>query len=108
MVLHHDDTRPVTAALNSVRMRTRGTATLKFRVGDAYGDKADLTLIVATTTGKVKARVKLGVRTINVADSARWKPVRFAAGKYTWWVTAKDLAGNTQSKAVKKTLVLTR
>ena len=37
VVLHHDDTRPTTAALNSVKMRTRNTAKLKFRVSDAYG-----------------------------------------------------------------------
>ena len=108
VVLHHDDTQPTTAALNSVKMRTRSTANLKFRVTDAYGDKATLTLIVATTTGKVKARVKLGARAINVADSVKWKPVRLAPGKYTWWVTATDLAGNTQSSIVKKAMVLTR
>ena len=57
VVLHHDDTRPTTAALNTITMRTRDTAKLKFRVTDAYGGSAKLTLVVATTKGKVKARV---------------------------------------------------
>ncbi len=108
VVLHHDDTRPTTAALNSVKMRTRSTAKLKFRVTDAYGDRASLTLIVATAKGKVKARVKLGVRAINVGGSARWRPAGFSPGKYVWWVTATDLAGNAQSRIIKKALVLTR
>jgi hypothetical protein len=109
VTLQHDDTRPTTAALNAVKMRKTKTATLKFRVADAYGDKATLTLIVATSAGKVKAKVKLGVRTINIADSAKWKPARnVAAGKYTWWVTATDQAGNAQSTIVKKSLVLTK
>ena len=108
VVLHHDDTRPTTAALNSVKMRKRSTAKLKFRVTDAYGDSAKLTLVVATRSGRVKARVKLGVRAINVTDATKWRPSRLAAGKYAWWVTATDLAGNTQSKIVKKALVLTR
>ena len=108
VVLHHDDTRPTTAALNSIRMRTRNTAKLKFRVGDAYGDSAKLTLVVATTKGKVKARVKLGTRAINVTDATKWRPSGFAPGKYTWWVTATDMAGNTQSGIVKKAIVLTR
>jgi hypothetical protein len=108
VVLHHDSTRPQTAALNNISMRTRNTARLKFRVTDAYGDRAKLTLIVATTKGKVKARVKLGVRPINIADGVKWDPVGFSPGRYTWWVTATDLAGNTQSKVVKKAMVLTR
>ena len=108
VVLHHDDTRPTTAALNSVKMRKRNTARLKFHVSDAYGDSAKLTLIVATRSGRVKARVKLGVRAINVTDATKWRPSGLAAGKYTWWVTATDLAGNTQSGVVKKALVLTR
>jgi hypothetical protein len=109
VALHHDDTQPTTAALNAVKMRKTKTATLKFRVADAYGDKATLTLIVATSAGKVKARAKLGVRAINIADSAKWKPARsMAAGKYAWWVTATDQAGNTQSTIVKKSLVLTK
>ena len=108
VVLHHDDTRPTTAALNSVKMRTRNTAKLKFRVTDAYGHSAKLTLVVATKKGKVKARVKLGVRAINITDTTKWRPSRLAAGKYTWWVTATDLAGNTQSSIAKKALVLTR
>ena len=108
VVLHHDDTRPATAALNSVTMRVRATAKLKFRVTDSYGTKATLTLVIATRAGQTKARVRLGVRAINTADSVRWKPNRLPAGKYMWWVTATDLAGNTQSKIVKKALVLTR
>lgn len=108
VVLHHDDTRPVTTALNAVKMRTRNTATLKYRVTDAYGDKAALTLIVATRTGRVKARVKLGVRAVNVSASVKWKPGKLAPGKYSWWIVATDLAGNTQSRAVKKSLTLTR
>jgi hypothetical protein len=108
VVLHHDDTRPSTAALNSVKMRTRSTAKLKFRVTDAYGDSARLTLIVATAKGKVKARVNLGVRAINIGDSTKWHPAGFAPGKYVWWVTATDLAGNTQSQMIKKALVLTQ
>ena len=48
-------------------MRTRDTAKLKFRVSDAYGARqADA--FVATSKGKVKPRVSLGVRAINVAE----------------------------------------
>lgn len=108
VVLLHDATRPTTAALNTITMRTRDTAKLKFHVADAYGGSAKLTLIVATATGKVKARASLGVRLINITDSVKWRPVGFSAGKYTWWLTATDLAGNTQSKIVKKAMTLTR
>lgn len=108
VVLHHDDTQPTTEALNSIKMRTRNTAKLKFLVTDAYGDGAKLTLVVATAKGKVKARVNLGVRAINITDAMKWRPSGFAPGKYTWWVTATDLAGNTQSSIVKKAMVLTR
>jgi hypothetical protein len=89
-------------------MRTRSTAKLKFRVTDAYGDSANLALVVATTKGKVKARVKLGARAINVTDTTKWRPSGFAPGKYTWWVTATALAGTSQSRSVKKALVLSR
>ena len=89
-------------------MRTRGAATLKYRVTDAYGDKAELTLVVAAAGGKVKARVKLGARAVNATGSVRWRPGRLSPGRYSWWVTATDLAGNTQSQATRKSLVLTR
>ena len=89
-------------------MRTRDTAKLKFHVTDAYGGSAKLTLFVASSTGKVKARVSLGVRAININDSVKWRPVGLSAGKYTWWLTATDLAGNTQSKIAKKAMTLTR
>lgn len=108
VVLQRDSTRPVTTALNTIKTRRQYSARFRFRVTDAYGDRAALTLVVATAKGGVKARVKLGVRRINVADNTTWRPARLAAGKYTWWVTAKDLAGNTQSKVVKKVLVLAR
>jgi len=108
VVLQRDSTRPVTKALKNVTTRRKKAAKFAFRVTDAYGGQAKLTLLVATAKGKIKARVKLGVRRINVADSAKWKPARLAAGRYTWWVTATDLAGNTQSKAVKKALVVKR
>ena len=108
VVLHHDDTRPTTKALNNVTMRTRNTARLKFRVTDASGEQARLTLFVATAKGKVKDKVKLGIRTTNLTDLVKWDPVGIAPGKYQWWITATDLAGNTQSKVVKKAMVLTR
>jgi hypothetical protein len=108
VVLHHDATRPTTAALNSIKMRTQSTAKLKFRVKDAYGHSARLTLVVATTKGKVMARVNLGVRAINITDATTWRPSGLAPGKYTWWITATDLAGNTQSSIVTKAIVLTR
>jgi hypothetical protein len=108
VVLRHDSTRPTTAALNNITMRTRNTARLRFRVRDAYGGSARLRLVVATSKGRIRARVKLGTRPINVLDGARWDPVGFSPGRYVWWITATDLAGNTQSKVVRKSLVLTR
>ena len=75
---------------------------------EAGSDGAKLTLVVATTKGKVKARVKLGVRAINITDATKWRPSGLAPGRYTWWVTATDLAGNAQSRIVKKAMVLTR
>jgi hypothetical protein len=108
VVLRHDSTRPTTAALNNVTMRTRNTARFKFRVTDAYGTTARLTLFVANSKGKVRARVKLGTRPINITDGEKWDPVGFSPGKYTWWVTATDLAGNAQSRIIKKALVLKR
>ena len=107
VVLHHDDTRPTTAALNSVKMRTRNTAKLKFNVSDAYGDKAKLTLVVATKNGKVR-RASDSACTPSTSPYHEVAPVRPRPGKYRWWVTATDLAGNTQSGIVKQALVLTR
>lgn len=82
-ILHHDDTRPATAALNKRQDAHAEHGEAQVPLTDAYGDSAKLTLVVATTKGKVKARVKLGTRAINVTDTAKWRPPGFAPGKYT-------------------------
>jgi beta propeller repeat protein len=92
------DTRGPTTAGKTAAGRKGKAITLKYRIADSLSPQAsNVTLTVKTAKGKVLKRFSLGSRTTNTWLSVKWTPK--AGGSYRYSVSAKDLAGNAQSKA---------
>ena len=90
-----DSSLPTTIAENDARVVAGGSAGLGFAVADYKPGcgAARCTLKIATTTGKVVRSVSLGLRKTN-----RWYAYSYRAslpaGKYRWYIYARDIAGN--------------
>jgi hypothetical protein len=77
----------------------RRAITLKYYVDDKFSPKVtSVVLAVKNSHGKVVKSFSLGTKTRRVWYYVKWSPT--ARGTYTYATTAKDLAGNRQSKAV--------
>jgi hypothetical protein len=100
-----DTTGPKCAALTAVSVVQGGTATLRYRVNDALSPTANVTIKVTTKAGKVVKTVKLGTKATNRTHSHRLA-CGFSPKTYRYHVSARDLAGNPQSKVGVNTLTV--
>jgi hypothetical protein len=99
-----DTKRPSTRAPYKASVRRNGYAVLRYRI-DEYrpGSPTDVTIRIKTRSGKTVRTVALKNRSANT-----WLQYRFrctlAKGTYYFHVSAKDRAGNTQTKVASNTL----
>ena len=94
-----------TRAQNAVSVKRNATATFKFKVSDVQSTKTTVTIKIkkGSTTKKT---FSLGSKSVNTSLSYKVK-ITLPKGKYTWFVYAKDQAGNAQaSPAGKNTLTV--
>ncbi len=92
-----DTRKPSTQAPSSATGRRGRTATLKYQVLDPVpnGGTASVTIKVKNRANKVVKTLPLGVRNVNTRLTAKFK-CTLARGSYTFYVYAKDAAGNQQ------------
>jgi large repetitive protein len=92
-----DATGPVTSA-KAASGKKGHSIKLAYRVSDTASPQAQgVTLVVTGARGKTVKTITIGSCQTSVWYNARWTPG--ATGTYRYTVKAKDLAGNTQSKA---------
>jgi alpha-tubulin suppressor-like RCC1 family protein len=96
--------RPVASHPASVR---RGAfVRLRFRVADIKAmPTCAVTLVVRNARGKVVKAVRLGQKKTNAELGYRFR-CRFAKGAYRFFVSARNLAGNAQSKIASNRLTV--
>ena len=99
-----DTGRPVCLPAANVEARPGTLVRFVFRVRDPKPScgKAAVTIRIYRGRKLVKT-IRLSGVTVNVRRFYDYR-VKLARGSYTWAVTASDLAGNVQTKALKKTL----
>ena len=101
-----DNTRPVPYAYANVSARYGSTATLKYRVTEAFTPTCAIKIVIKKGT-KIVRTLSLGQQPRNTGATA-WRgaatKASLARGTYTWYVYATDLAGNTQSTVPYRTL----
>ena len=91
-----DTTGPTTAG-KAVSGKRNHAVKLKYRITDKLSPKATaVTLTIKNAKGKIIKTFKLGTRATNAWLTVKWTPK--AKGSYKYSITAKDLAGNKQSK----------
>ena len=98
-----DTLGPKTSALAGVSVRKGARASFRYRVNDR-SPSATLTIAIYRGTKPVKT-LRLGAKATGRALTHRWR-CTLARGRYTWKVQATDKAGNSQSKAGSRTLVV--
>ena len=96
---------PVTQALANAAVWHGRTATVKFVIHEKLSPKAAVTLRVINAHGKVVKVVTVGKRVTNKAVLARFRAT-LRPGTYRYQILAKDLAGNHQTKAGWKLLIV--
>ena len=97
-----DTAIPVPMALHMKSVVRNRTVKLPFRVNDATGPQAKVTIRIYKGSALKKTLV-VGTKATNTALSYSYK-CKLARGKYSWKVYATDLAGNAQAKPGVKTL----
>jgi len=91
------DTAGPTIAGKAVKGRVGYAVSLNYRITDKLSPKATaVTLTVKSAKGKLIKRFALGAKATKVWLSVKWTPA--VKGVYRYSITAKDLAGNKQSK----------
>ena len=94
---------PQTLALAKASVKKGKKATFRFRINDLT---PTATVTIKIYKGKkLKKTIMVGSKATNSAQSYKWT-CKLAKGSYTWRVYAKDLAGNAQTKAGSKALVV--
>ncbi len=97
LILHIDTIGPTTAG-KAAKGRKGKPITLKYRVSDNLSPQATaVTLVVKNARHKVAKTFKLGTKQTATWYALKWTPK--AKGTYSYSVSARDLAGNTQVKA---------
>ena len=97
LTVHIDTIGPTTHARSASGHKGKAIR-LKYLAGDNLSPQVKaVTLTIRNAHKKVIKRFTLGTKTIYTWYSVKWTPK--AKGTYRYTVTAKDLAGNTQSKA---------
>ena len=97
VIVKIDTVGPTTLAKAAKGHKGKAIA-LRYLVRDNLSPQAvAVTLTVRNSHGKLVKRFVLGTRPISTWCVARWTPK--AKGTYRYTVTAKDLAGNRQTKS---------
>gem|GEM_PF-3348352 len=91
-----DKTRPVPKARYNATVRRYRTATLRYRVNDAYSPKAKTVTIKIFKNGRRVRTTTLRNKAMNTNLTYKFR-CTLRRGTYTWKVYATDLAGNTQA-----------
>ena len=99
-----DATGPRTTALGPSSIRRRAGSTIRFRVADAVSPTARTTIRVFRGTRLMKT-LAVGSRATGRVQSIRWRCL-LPRGRYTLRVYATDLAGNPQTLAGHRTLMV--
>ena len=101
--LRIDAKGPQTLALAKVKVKKGKSASLRFKVNDLT-PTATVTIKIYKHN-KLKKTIAVGSLPTNSSQSYKWS-CKLAKGSYTWKVYATDLAGNVQTKAGSRTLVV--
>lgn len=91
-----DTTGPTTWAPRCAGTRRGGVVTLRYRVDDALSEKASITIHVKDSRGRT-VRTLTGTRPTNTALQSRFLCL-IPKGTYRFFVYARDLAGNRQTR----------
>jgi hypothetical protein len=92
-----DTRKPTGKALYAVTVRKGRTATLKYKIVDAApngGTATAVKIVIKNRYGKVVKTIRLGTKKVNTAYSVRFT-CKLAKGTYRFYVSGKDVAGNT-------------
>lgn len=100
-----DTQAPVTQALGNAVVARNHTAALKMIVRERLSPKATVTVVVRNLHGKVVKTLRLGQRPTNKVLVARFR-CTLRRGTYHYRVLARDLAGNHQTKAGSRLLIV--
>lgn len=99
-----DTTGPMTWTQSGGGVRRGAVATLRFRVDDALSDTAAVTIRIKTLAGRTVA-VRTATRATNVALQSLVR-CDMPKGTYRFFVYARDLAGNAQTRVGSNRLVV--
>jgi hypothetical protein len=102
-----DTVAPTTLAPSAAKVVKGKKATLKYQVNDAAPNLGTATAVIKikNSAGKVMKTLKPGSKAVNALQSASFT-CKLAKGKYKFYVTATDAAGNKASNtAVNKLTV---
>lgn len=107
LTVNIDTVKPTTATLGAASVKRGKTATLNYRVDDALPNAGSAAVVikVKSSTGKVVKTLKLASKPVNIAGAATFT-CKLAKGKYTFFVSATDTAGNVQANIAKNKLVV--
>lgn len=100
-----DTGRPVPKAPRRATTRRGAYATLRYRVNDALGPKARVTIKVKTLGGRTVKKVTFASKPVNTLLAWRFR-CRLARKTYRFYVYATDAAGNVQSKVGRNRLIV--
>ena len=91
-----DTTGPVASA-KAAKGKVGHALKLSYRITDNLSPQAtSVKLVVKNSAGKVVKTLACGTQSVAVWHTVAWTPK--SKGTYRYWVYAKDLAGNSQSK----------
>ncbi len=95
-----DTTAPTVKAPSAAKVVRGKKATLKYRINDAAPNlgTAKAVIKIKNRKGKVVKTIKVGAKAVNVVRKATFK-CKLAKGRYKFYVTATDAAGNRSVKA---------
>ena len=97
LIIHMDTRGPRTQG-KTVSGRVRRALSLPYLIKDDLSPQAVGVTVTIRSGSRTVKTLKLRSRTVGAWQSAKWTPK--AKGRYTYIVTASDLAGNRQGRAV--------
>ena len=101
-----DLSRPACYATKNVSAARKKYVKLGYRVNDKGGCGYAKVRITIYLKKKVMKRITIAKARTNRALTYRYKVMLKKAGKYTWKVTATDIAGNVQTRIGSRTLTV--
>jgi hypothetical protein len=102
-----DTVKPTTVAPSAASVIKGRKATLKYQVNDAAPNlgTASAVIKIKNSAGKVVKTLKPGAKAVNVLQKATFT-CKLAKGKYKFYVTATDAAGNLSSNTAMNRLTV--